>query len=402
MYREMSRDDNTPFRSNGRIRYGPDMRVLIVGGGVAGLTLCGLLERRGFQPTLIERAPEFGNVGYVIVVWPSGSRILKGLGLYERLREQGCAFTRYNISNYRGKVINSYTIDSVVEKYGPIVSIYRPDLIDILTGAVSGDSVRMNTTVVSLSDTDEGVETVFSDGSEEIYDLVIGCDGIRSKIREDVFGDIPLRYSGMSGWGFWVNPDLCASEGIIEYWGRGKFLGMWPTRGRLAVFTSVKRKSGVRDSVDTRIESVRRSFAEFGGVVPEILRGLDDPRDIYYDEYNDLRMDRWSCGRVVLVGDSVHAILPNAGAGVSMAMESAAVLAEELCRTDSVNLPHAFRQYESRRKSRVNKVQNQSRIMGKFIYTENGALSSVRDYLVRAYSSRQLFRYWDNMLKDPL
>ena len=402
MHREMSRDDNTPFRSNGRIRYGPDMRVLIVGGGVAGLTLCGLLERRGFQPTLIERAPEFGNVGYVIVVWPSGSRILKGLGLYERLREQGCAFTRYNISNYRGKVINSYTIDSVVEKYGPIISIYRPDLIDILTGAVRGDSVRMNTTVVSLSDTDEGVETVFSDGSEEIYDLVVGCDGIRSRIRENVFGGIPLRYSGMSGWGFWVNPDICASEGIIEYWGRGRFLGMWPTRGRLAVFTSVKRKSGVRDSVDTRIESVRRNFAEFGGVVPEILRGLDDPRDIYYDEYNDLRMDRWSCGRVVLVGDSVHAILPNAGAGVSMAMESAAVLAEELCRTDSVNLPHAFRQYESRRKSRVNKVQNQSRIMGKFMYTESGVLSSVRDYLVRAYSSRQLFRYWDNMLKDPL
>ena len=390
------------LRSNGHIRYGPDMRVLIVGGGVAGLTLCGLLEQRGFQPTLIERAPEFGNVGYVIVVWPSGSRILKGLGLYERLREQGCAFTRYNISNYRGKVINSYTIDSVVEKYGPIISIYRPDLIDILMGAVSGDSIRMNTTVVSLADTDDGVETVFSDGSEGIYDLVIGCDGIKSKIRKDVFGDVPLRYSGMSGWGFWVNPDLCASEGIIEYWGRGKFLGIWPTRGRLAVFTSVRRKSGVADSVHTRIESIRRNFAEFGGVVPEILRGLDDPRDIYYDEYNDLRMDRWSLGRVVLVGDSVHAILPNAGAGVSMAMESAAVLAEELCRTDSVNLPHAFWQYESRRKSRVTKVQNQSRIMGKFIYTESGVLSSIRDYLVRAYSSRQLFRYWDNMLKDPL
>jgi len=67
-----------------------------------------------------------------------------------------------------------------------------------------------------------------------------------------------------------------------------------------------------------------------------------------------------------------------------------------------VNLPHAFRQYQSRRKGRVNKVQNQSRIMGKFIYTESGVLSSIRDYLVRAYSSRQLFRYWDNMLKDPL
>ena len=83
------------------------MKALIVGGGIAGLTLCGLLQRRGFHPTLVERAPEFGDVGYVIVVWPSGSRILKGLGIYERLKEQGCAFTDYNISNYRGKVITA-------------------------------------------------------------------------------------------------------------------------------------------------------------------------------------------------------------------------------------------------------------------------------------------------------
>ena len=101
----------------------------------------------------------------------------------------------------------------MVEKYGPIISIYRPDLIDILKGAVSEDSIRMNTTVVSLVDTGDGVETEFSDGSTETYDLVIGCDGIRSKVRKDVFGDVPLRYSGMSGWGFWVNPDLCTSEG---------------------------------------------------------------------------------------------------------------------------------------------------------------------------------------------
>ena len=154
--RTMNRAENAPMSSNGRVRYGPGMRVLIVGAGVAGLTLCGLLQQRGFQPTLVERAPEFGDVGYVIVVWPSGSRILKGLGLYERLQEQGCAFTSYNISNYRGKVINSYTIDSVVEKYGPIISIYRPDLIDILRAAVSEDSIRMNTMVVSLEDTGTG------------------------------------------------------------------------------------------------------------------------------------------------------------------------------------------------------------------------------------------------------
>ncbi|MCY4263085.1 MAG: FAD-dependent monooxygenase [Candidatus Dadabacteria bacterium] len=393
---------STAISSNGHLRYGPDMKILIVGGGIAGLTLCGLLEQRGFRPTLVERASGFGDVGYIIVVWPSGSRILKGLRLYELLKERGCAFSDYNISNYRGKIINSYTIDSVVEKYGPIISIYRPDLIEILTHAVSRDSIRMNTTVTSFEDTPQGVETVFSDGSTQTYDLVVGCDGIRSWVRKKVFGDVPLRYSGMSGWGFWVSRNLCAGEGIIEYWGKGKFLGMWPTRGRLAVFTSVRRKSGVPDAVDTRVENIRRNFSGFAGVVPEILRSLDDPGDIYYDEYNDLRMDSWSRGRVVLAGDSVHAILPNAGAGASMAMESAAVLAEELCRTDSLNLSHAFWQYESRRKARVNKVQNQSRIMGKFIYTESSVLSSVRDYIVKAYSSRQLFKYWDSMLKDPL
>lgn len=378
------------------------MRILIAGGGVAGLTLCGLLERRGFSPLVVEKAPEFGRVGYVIVIWPSGSRILKGLGLYENLEEVGCAFTSYNISNSRGEIINRYTIDPVAEKYGPIISIYRPDLIDILRGAVSESSIRMDTAVASVEQTGDSVTVVFSDGTSGTYDLVVGCDGIRSATRREVFGDVPLTYSGMSGWGFLANPDICGTDGIVEYWGKGKFLGMWPTRGQLAVFTSVRSKSGALRDAGSKVETLRRHFGGFGGVVPEILRGLGNPRDIYYDEYNDLRMKNWSRGRVVLVGDSAHAILPNAGAGASMAMESAAVLAEELCRTDSRYFAHSLARYESRRKSRVDKVQNQSRLMGKFIYTESEILSSVRDYAMKIYSSRQLFRYWDSMLKEPL
>ncbi len=389
-------------KHSGATRYGPEMKILIVGAGVAGLTLCGLLQQRGFRPVLVERAKRFGDVGYVIVVWPSGSRILKGLGIYQHLVNKGCAFTNYRISDSRGKEINNYTIDPVAEKYGPILSIYRPDLIEILRDSVSQDAIRMNTSVLSLDDGPDGITITFSDGRAELYDLVVGCDGIRSKIRKEIFGDVPLQYSGMSGWGFWVNPDLCGTEGIVEYWGRGKFFGMWPTPGRLAVFTSIRRESGIVDAVENRVENIMSSFSGFGGVVPDVLRNLGDPTDIYYDEYNDMRMNRWSCGRVVLVGDSAHAILPNAGAGASMAMESASVLAEELCRTDSRNFSQALWHYESRRKSRVSKIQNQSRIMGKFMYTRNGILSSVRDYIAKMYSSRQLFRYWDSMLKDPL
>ena len=391
------------MKSGSGVRYGPDMKILIAGGGVAGLTLCGLLERRGFSPVLAESAPGFGSVGYVIVVWPSGSRILKGLGLYERLRDAARCFTSYDISNSAGETINRYSIDPLVEKYGPIMSVYRPDLIDVLKESVSPGSIRMDARVVSIAQDEDGVEAVFGDGTGERYDLVVGCDGIRSAVRGAAFGEVPLAYSGMSGWGFWVSPDICGTDGIAEYWGRGRFLGIWPTRGRLAVFTSVRTAPGARDRVDARAENIRRAFAGFGGVVPDILRGLGDPRDIHYDEYSDLRMKRWSRGRVVLVGDSAHAVLPSAGTGASMAMESAAVLAEELCGTDSAHLSSALERYESRRRSRVEKVQNQSRLVGRFMYTESGALSALRDRAMKVFSGERLFfRYWDDMLKGPI
>lgn len=384
------------------IRYGPDMKVLIVGGGIAGLTLAGLLQQRGFAPKVVEQAPEYGQVGYVIVIWPSGSRVLKGLGLYEDLKRVGRSFTTYNVYDYKGKLIKNYTIEKVSKKYGPIISIYRPELIDVLRKAVDPEFIKMDTTIASLNETDENIEVEFNDGSTEEFDVVIGCDGIRSRTRKHIFGELPLTYSGMSGWGFWVDPEFSTTDGIVEYWGKGKFLGMWPTKGRLAVFSSVRVKKNTYKGSDTKINDIRKAFKNFGGVVPKILEQLQDPHEIYQDNYSDLRIGSWSKGRVVLAGDAAHAILPNAGAGVSMAMESAAVLAEELCRTDSKYYSHAFKQYEERRRSRVGKVQDQSRIMGKLIYADSDFLSSIRDSLMKLYSSKLLFKHWDNMLKDPL
>ncbi len=388
--------------SGQKIRYGPDMKILIIGGGVAGLTLAGLLQRRGFAPRLVEKAPAFGKVGYVIVIWPSGSRVLKGLGAYEKLLEEGCQFTNYYISNYKGKVIKTYNIDPVAEKYGPIISIYRPELIDTLLASVNPEFIDMNTTVDKIEQGSDTAEVHFSNGSSEQYDLVIGCDGVRSKTREQIFGHIPLTYSGMSGWGFWIDPNLSKPDGIVEYWGKGKFIGVWPTKGRLSVFTSVKMAEKNIDPVDSRIDRIKECFKEFRGVVPDMLDQLNDPNEIYYDTYNDMQIDGWSKGRVVLVGDSAHAILPNAGAGVSMAMESAAVIAEELCRADSKYIEHALKQYETRRKPRVKKVQNQSRMMGKLVYSNSSILSTARDYFLKVYSNDLVYKYWDSMLKDPI
>lgn len=396
---------NTGLNKNGsgrRVRYGPEMKILIIGGGVAGLTLAGLLQRRGFAPKLVEKVPEYGKVGYVIVIWPSGSRVLKGLGVYKQLLEEGCQFTDYYVSNYKGEVIKTYTVDPVVEKYGPIISIYRPELIDTLLKAVDPEILSMNSTVEKIEQGRDVAEVHFSGGVSEKYDLVIGCDGVRSRTRSQIFGDIPLTYSGMSGWGFWVDPRLSKPSSIVEYWGKGKFIGVWPTKGRLSVFTSIKMKEDSQDDPDNRIDRIKECFKDFGGIVPEMLEQLSNPEEIYFDSYKDLQMDSWNKGRVVLVGDSAHAVLPNAGAGVSMAMESAAVIAEELCRTDSRYISHALAQYELRRKPRVSKIQNQSRMMGKLVYSNSRLLSGIRDYVLKVYSNDLVYRYWDNLLKDAI
>lgn len=384
------------------VRYGPEMRVLIIGGGVAGLTLAGLLQQRGFTPRVVERAPEYGRVGYIIVIWPSGSRILKGLGLYRQLIETGLPFSTYNVWNEKGEMLRSYSVDEVSDKYGPMIGIYRPELLDVLRQAVNPELLTMGTTVEKIHQTPDEVFVTFSDGKEESYDIVVGCDGVRSKTRSLVFGDVPLSYSGMTGWSFWLKSGIVKSAHIAEYWGTGKFLGIWPTRGRLSVFTSIRSPKGVPDPVEDRLSRIEKQFREFGGVVPEILAGLDDPKEIYHDDYCDLRMDEWYKGRVVLVGDSAHAVLPTAGGGVSMAIESAAVLADELTRADSKYVSHALESYVARRRPRVNKVQDQSRMMGKVAFADSRILSSIRNYVMRFYSNKLHLKYWDDLLKEPI
>ncbi len=383
------------------VKYGPEMRVLIVGGGISGLTLAALLQQRGFNPTMVERIPEYGSVGYVIVLWPSGSRILKGLGVYKDLLDVGLQFTTYNVSDKQGQMIHSYSVKDVTDRYGPMLSTYRPDLIEVIKKAVDPESIRMNTTVDKIEQTNDEVDVTFSDGTEDTFDIVIGCDGVRSKTRQLVFGDVPLTYSGMNGWSFWVNPKVAKIKEIAEYWGTGKFFGIWPTKGRLSVFTSIRKDLEDSDPVETRIDRIQENFKDFGGLVPEILDGLDDPNEIFHGYYNDLKMEKWHKGRVVLVGDAAHAILPTAGGGVSMAMESAAVLADELTRADSKYIEQAFDLYMSRRRSRVGKIQDQSRMMGKFAFADSKLISSARDFLMRFYSNKLHVRYWDSMLKDP-
>lgn len=318
--------------------------------------------------------------------------------------EAGTELQGFEICNDQGRLLHSYSMQGIAEQFGPTVCLSRAALLGVLREAVAPESLRLGVTVEEIAETEEGARVTFSDDNAdaETFDLVVGCDGIGSRTRRLVFGERPLTYMGMTGWGFWVDPSLLEPGWSREYWGDGKMFGLYPTKDRLCVFTGVRLSADTPDPVTTRIARIREHFQDFGGVVPQILAALTQSEAIFHGGYNDVKLDEWQRGRVVLVGDAAHAVLPTAGVGASMAMESAVVLAEELCRADSGCLGLALKDYVARRRPRVDHVQAQSRLYGKAVCLENPLLTAARDAAIHAVSSDRFLQSWESLMAEPL
>lgn len=381
-------------------RYGPELRVLIVGGGVAGLTLAALLEQRGFTPLVVETVRDYADAGYSIGLWPAGSRILKGLKLFTKLCDAGVECSRYIVANEGGDTLHSFSFDPLTSRYGPLVELSRLQLIQLLRSAVDEQHIRFGATVRHLAESPDGVVTEFDDGSAEVFDVVAGCDGIRSSVRQLTFGDAPVAYSGVAGWAFWLPPDFVPPPEIVEYWGAGKFVGMYPARRRFCAVVAMHCPLGAPDPVETRTERVRSAFAGFGGIVPWVLRELPEPERMVPVDFSDIRTDQWTRGRVVLIGDAAHAFPPTTRMGASMAMESAAVLAEELCRTDSEFLVASLQQYASRRHARLDRIQAQSRRLARVRFAGNRLIARLRDQAIRTMVDEPLLDAVDHIMAE--
>jgi 2-polyprenyl-6-methoxyphenol hydroxylase-like FAD-dependent oxidoreductase len=384
------------------VRYGPELRVLIAGGGVAGLTLAALLEQRGFAPQVVEKAREYSDEGHNIALWPAGSRILKGLKLFTSLEDAGVECARYIIANDVGDTLHSFSFDPLTERYGPLIEVSRLDLIGLLRSAVHEDRIRFGTTVRQLAETHDGVVVEFDDGSADVFDVVVGCDGLHSDIRRHTFGDLTVDYAGVSGWTFWLPPDFVPPPEITEYWGAGKFVGMYPARRRFCAVAGMHGLLGAPDPIDSRVQRVRAAFEGFGGIVPWVLRELPDPACMARVEFSDIRLEEWTRGRVVLIGDAAHAILPTAGMGASMAMESAAVLAEELCRADSKFMAACLRQYASRRRARVDRIQSRARRVARVRFAGNNLVARIRDEAIRLMVDESLLDVVDDVMAERI
>lgn len=379
------------------------MKVLIAGAGIGGLALAALLRQRGITAEIYERAENFDHSGYMLGLYPVGSRVLHGLGLMEAFRETSERMETYTIHNGHGEAINTYHIGEALDRFGTTGGIMRGELLKLLRSRCEDVPLHFNTQVESFEDRGSEVIVKLSNGTDNTCDLLVGADGIHSTIRQQLFGSAP---DNDTGWGCWVwivrnSPRPPAS--VMEYWGAGRLIGVYPIKGGFGVVGAGPTDVIGPKAIGRDGSLLREYLGVFGPKVHDVIGELPpDLTSVFWWNLSDHRCKQWVKGRVVLMGDSACAFLPTAGVGASMALESAAVLNDELSRTDAEFLPNALDHYEKRRKHRAEMFQEDSRRLASMMTVEAGPIAWGRDQMMKFYTLEMLVKNIYKSLADPI
>jgi 2-polyprenyl-6-methoxyphenol hydroxylase-like FAD-dependent oxidoreductase len=332
--------------------------ILVVGGGMAGLTTAAALHQRGFAVELVERGEAWQAVGAGFLVHANGMRMLAALGLASGVEQAGTVVRRWQFCDEQGEVLSDTDLEALWGHAGPCVGIERTKLQGALLPGVAQVRCRLGAEVTSLIQGDACVLVGFSDGSSGDFDLVVGADGIRSTVRALALTSTAPSYLGAMNWRS-VAPirPVSLTEFQINL-GDGCVFGLVPLgSGRTYAFAYVAHPH-YRDPVEGRLARLRQRFSSFGPRVAAYLAALERDDEVICSAMEWMELGKVHAGRVVLVGDAAHASSPMMGQGGCMAMEDACVLAEELRAATTVEA--ALESYVRRRKPRVEWVQRQS------------------------------------------
>ena len=341
------------------------MKIAIVGAGVAGPTLAYWLHRSGHEPTLIEKAPHFRTGGYMIDFWGVGYTIAERMGILPDVLTAGYSIKEVRIVNGRGRKTAGFSAD-VFDRMtrGRFTSLPRGDLAAVIYRTIE-DRIEtvFDNSVAAIGTDGSRVRADFEHGPSREFNLIIGADGLHSRVRDLVFGPedrfekrLGYRVAAFEVPGYGPRDELV----YVSYTEPGLQVARFSLRDNRTMFLFVfvnERMSGPEPrDLDERKTVLHRIFHDAGWECPQILRAMDGVEDIYFDRVSQIRMDRWSSGRVALIGDAAACASLLAGEGTGLAMTEAYVLAGELKLAGDDYLT-AFRRYEERLRPFLNDKQ---------------------------------------------
>lgn len=363
-------------------------RIAVVGGGIGGLTLALALRDVGLDSVVYEAAPELREVGAGLQIGPNASRVLHHLGLADPLDAVAVRPATGDLRRWEdASILTSQPLgDTVLDAYGsPYLHLHRVDLHMVLIDAVGADRVALDKRCTGVEERRDGVHLSFSDGTTVVADMVVGADGIHSTVRSELHGPERPRFSGGAAWRGLVPAESVAHLDLPVV----STATLGPDRHFVHYFVSAGRLVnwvGVAPTQEWTLESwtepgeLGEALADFAGWnstvlgLIEAMRGSTVYRWALYDRDP---LPTWGEGRITLLGDACHPMLPFMAQGAAQAIEDAAVLAGSLASIDDV--PTALRRYEDLRRERTARVQLAARDNEQMFHLPDGPQQQARD-----------------------
>jgi 2-polyprenyl-6-methoxyphenol hydroxylase-like FAD-dependent oxidoreductase len=279
--------------------------------------------------------------------------------------------------------------------------VHRRHLLDVLRAAVGDDALRLDSTVTGAIQDDGTASAVLADGGQVEGDVVVAADGVGSRLREALLGPAAPRATGLVAWRAVVPANGFDVEAVTgEAWGSGQLFGAARlTQNQLYWFASARGANSSDRTGRAQRDMLLELFADWHAPIPAIIDSTT-PEAIICTPLREIRpLQTWVSGRVALLGDAAHAMLPNLGQGGCQAIEDAAVLAASLAI--DADVPQALSAYEGSRKPRAEKVARQSRQMSSLAHQRNPVAVALRNIAMRAAPAEATLRRLDSLVGRP-
>jgi 2-polyprenyl-6-methoxyphenol hydroxylase-like FAD-dependent oxidoreductase len=367
-------------------------RVAIIGAGIGGLSLALALRERGIRADVFEQAAELTEIGAAIGIAGNSTREFARLGLLDQLTAAATIPTELIYRDWRtGERIAAHPVangDWYVRRFGaPWFGLHRADLQKILSGAFGIENLHLGCRLVNLVDQGSSVLVEFANGRVEEVDLVVGADGVRSTVRRWVTGADDAVYSGTSAFRgivptenlpampdphaiqFWMGPDAHVLHYAIG--DKGDYINFFAVVEGPRDWIAEGSVTPVGEEVPVA------SFRGWHPAINEMIRASSSP--IRWSLFTVRPLLRWHRGRVVILGDAAHGMLPHHGQGANTSIEDAFVLAALLAEAKPVDFEPALAHFQSLRRARTRKIQRSSWVTNKLLHLHDGPAVRLRD-----------------------